>query len=149
MFPMQEPAYDFSKVLERAAELGAKRLIICDAGEAGFWCTTHTHRLGGWVLGGAGGAGWPLITITGSEVAERHMVRCMRSSWGSGFRTLPACQPPPPCPALPAGARRVRVKVALNVAANDVCMVLSSDPELPWLEQALSRATMAPVTMAE
>lgn len=146
---MQEPAYDFSKVLERAAELGAKRLIICDAGEACFWSTTHTHRLGGWVLGGAGGAGWPLITITGSEVAERHMVRCMRSSWGSGFRTLPACQPPPPCPALPAGARRVRVKVALNVAANDVCMVLSSDPELPWLEQALSRATMAPVTMAE
>ena len=39
----------------------------------------------------------------------------------------------------------MRVKVALNVAATDVCTVLSSDPELPWLEQALSRGT----TLAE
>ena len=31
---LQEPAYDFGAVLERAAELGAKRLIICDPGEA-------------------------------------------------------------------------------------------------------------------
>ncbi|PRW61222.1 Origin recognition complex subunit 1 [Chlorella sorokiniana] len=74
----QEPAYDFAAVLERAAELGAKRLIICDP-----------------------------------------------------------------------GARRVRVKVALNVASNDVCSALSRDAELPWLEQALSRATMAPVTVAD
>lgn len=43
----------------------------------------------------------------------------------------------------------MRVKVALNVAANDVCTVLSRDSELPWLEQALSRATMAPITVAE
>lgn len=43
----------------------------------------------------------------------------------------------------------MRVKVALNVSANDVCTVLSRDAELPWLEQALSRASMAPITMAE
>lgn len=33
---LQEPAYDFGAVLERAAELGAKRLIICDPGESPF-----------------------------------------------------------------------------------------------------------------
>lgn len=61
----------------------------------------------------------------------------------------PACLPGTTLPSPPAGARRVRVKVALNVSANDVCTVLSRDAELPWLEQALSRASMAPITMAE
>ncbi|EFN52332.1 hypothetical protein CHLNCDRAFT_139139 [Chlorella variabilis] len=71
--------YDFGSVLERAAELGAKRLIICDP-----------------------------------------------------------------------GVRRVRAKVALNVAPNDLLMVLSSDAELPWLEAAISRAAAtAPVMAAE
>lgn len=47
------------------------------------------------------------------------------------------------------GLRRVRMKVALNVAANDLLMVLSSDAELPWLEAALNRAALAPVEVAE
>ncbi|KAL4423946.1 hypothetical protein ABPG75_001247 [Micractinium tetrahymenae] len=66
--------YDFASVVERAAELGAKRLLICD----------------------------------------------------------PA-------------ARRVRAKVALNVPTSDLLMVLTDDPDLPWLSQAISRAAAAPV----
>lgn len=56
----------------------------------------------------------------------------------------PASLLPPPC----AGARRLRVKVALNVAASDLLMVLSEDRELPWLEGVLSRAAQAPVVVA-
>ncbi|KAL4434835.1 hypothetical protein ABPG77_005362 [Micractinium sp. CCAP 211/92] len=70
-------AYDFASVVERAAELGAKRLLICDP-----------------------------------------------------------------------GARRVRAKVALNVPTSDLLMVLADDPDLPWLNQAISRAAAAPVPLA-
>lgn len=70
--------YDFGSVLERAAELGSKRLIICD-------------------------------------------------------------------PAV----RRLRAKVALNVATNDLTMMLTIDAELPWLALAISRAAMAPMAPVE
>lgn len=70
-------SYDFASVVERAAELGAKRLLICDP-----------------------------------------------------------------------GVRRVRAKVALNVPTSDLLMVLTDDPDLPWLNQAISRAAAAPVPPA-
>ena len=54
---------------------------------------------------------------------------------------FPAAHPPPPAPA---GLRRLRIKVALNVAVNDLVSVLVNDAELPWLEAAISRATAAP-----
>lgn len=41
----------------------------------------------------------------------------------------------------------MRVKVALNVAASDLMMVLSDDADLPWLAGALSRAAAAPVVV--
>lgn len=39
----------------------------------------------------------------------------------------------------------MRAKVALNVPTSDLLMVLSDDPDLPWLSQAISRAAAAPV----
>lgn len=51
-------------------------------------------------------------------------------------------------PDLPAGVRRVRAKVALNVPTSDLLMVLTDDPDLPWLNQAISRAAAAPVPPA-
>ncbi len=60
----------------------------------------------------------------------------------------PRAAPPPP-PTAPAGCRRVRAKLALNVAAHDLLMVLSEDAELPWLQAALARAATAPVAAME
>ena len=70
------------------------------------------------------------------------------------FPPLPTVPPAPLClclcsPPLPAGVRRVRIKVALNVGVNDLLMVLTSDAELPWLEGAISRAAVAQVAVAE
>ena len=48
-----------------------------------------------------------------------------------------------------AGVRRTRIKVALNVGANDLLMVLTSDAELPWLESAINRAALVPVGVTE
>ena len=39
------------------------------------------------------------------------------------------------------------MKLALNVSAADLLMVLSEDRELPWLGGALSRAAQAPVVV--
>ena len=80
---------------------------------------------------------------------------------GTGARVLPAAADcgttALPCPlptrlpllATPAGLRRVRIKVALNVGVNDLLMVLTSDAELPWLESAINRAALVPVGVAE
>jgi hypothetical protein len=43
----------------------------------------------------------------------------------------------------------LRAKVALNVAVNDLTMMLTTDAELPWLALAISRAAMAPMATLE
>ena len=69
-------------------------------------------------------------------------------------RSLPPLTSLPPLrlhlhPSVPAGVRRVRIKVALNVGVNDLLMVLSSDAELPWVEGAVNRAALVPAAVAD
>lgn len=115
--------YDFGSVLERAAELGAKRLIICDPG--GWRGGQHTRLAPSHELACA-------VLVLTPATTRTHLPHLQM--WHH----------------LSAGVRRVRAKVALNVAPNDLLMVLSSDAELPWLEAAISRAAAtAPVMAAE
>lgn len=67
--------------------------------------------------------------------------RAAKHALVGGFPSLASCaRTLAVCPF--AGIRRVRVKVALNVAINDLLMVLNEDEDLPWLQQAINRATL-------
>lgn len=110
---LQEPTYDFGAVLERAADLGAKRLIICDPGElplsrpvgAGLPC---------WHVPEGTACSAPVGCCGGGQ--ERHSGRdaadCMprlHSPWPScsPILQLPACLPAQLLPACPTPACQI------------------------------------------
>ena len=100
--------------------------------------------------GGGGGAGRPGQCGLGFDADAGTGARVLPAAADCGTTALP-CPLPTRLPLLatPAGLRRVRIKVALNVGVNDLLMVLTSDAELPWLESAINRAALVPVGVAE